>query len=436
MIMTNSPPSLKRNSFYNLAGHFLPLLTGLLLIPSLIQNLGMERFGIMTIVWAVIGYFSLFDFGLSRTITVKVSELQARHHTDRINSVFWTSMTLIFGITLAGSLILILLSFQSALLSGKASPEVLEEGAVSLRIIALTLPAITLTAGIKGALEANHQFLQLNILQSILGILNFLLPFLISTQAPRLFLIVGALSVIRYIFLLMHYLLLSKTSIWLQKPQVLSWRESLPLLFSGGWFTVTNVVGPLMVYFDRFFLAALIPSSHLAFYTTPFEIVNRLLIFPSSITRALFPTLAAKANPEQSQKAYWKSFWVITGTSLAIALSGIALGHWGLEIWLGEEFAGQSYPLLVVLLIGFAANSAAWAPFSLIQAFHRPDLSAKSHLWELPFYCLALYFLATQYGLMGAAMAWALRNIADLVIMLVIAQRLKKEIWKSDSSQL
>jgi O-antigen/teichoic acid export membrane protein len=190
-----------------------------------------------------------------------------------------------------------------------------------------------------------------------------------------------------------------------------------------------------MVYFDRFFLAMLVPSAQLAYYTTPFEIVNRLLILPSSITRALFPVLASQRNPQEAERAYKRSFWVIAWASILIATAGIAFGYFALKLWLGEEFAQHSYPIFAILLLGFATNSAAWAPFSLIQAFHRPDLSAKAHLLELPFYCVTLYFLAKGYGLIGASIAWTLRNSIDLIIMQFIAIKLKRSKWiSSDSS--
>ncbi len=74
-----------KHSFLNLAGQILPMIVGLVSIPLLIKNVGLERFGILTIVWAVIGYFSLFDFGLSRVVTAKVASLR-REKKTRANS--------------------------------------------------------------------------------------------------------------------------------------------------------------------------------------------------------------------------------------------------------------------------------------------------------------------------------------------------------------
>ena len=59
-----------KNSFFakwgiiNLLGQGLIVIVGILAIPILINGLGTERFGILTLAWAVTGYFSIFDLGI------------------------------------------------------------------------------------------------------------------------------------------------------------------------------------------------------------------------------------------------------------------------------------------------------------------------------------------------------------------------------------
>ncbi len=65
-----------------------------------------------------------------------------------------------------------------------------------------------------------------------------------------------------------------------------------PLMSFGGWVMVSNVVRPIMVYSDRFFIAAIISVAAVAYYTTPFELLFRLSIIPSAVTAVLFPALA------------------------------------------------------------------------------------------------------------------------------------------------
>ena len=62
-----------KNVFINGMGLGGPLIFAVLCIPLLINNLGVERFGILTLMWAVVSYFGLFDLGISRALTIQVA---------------------------------------------------------------------------------------------------------------------------------------------------------------------------------------------------------------------------------------------------------------------------------------------------------------------------------------------------------------------------
>jgi hypothetical protein len=57
--------NLKTYTIVNLAGQVLPLAVGLVTIPRLLHMLGVERFGALSVIWVLIGYFdeNLFFFG-------------------------------------------------------------------------------------------------------------------------------------------------------------------------------------------------------------------------------------------------------------------------------------------------------------------------------------------------------------------------------------
>ncbi len=52
------------NVSWNLVGTVLPMLVAVVAIPPLIRELGAAKFGVLTLAWMVVGYFSLFDLGL------------------------------------------------------------------------------------------------------------------------------------------------------------------------------------------------------------------------------------------------------------------------------------------------------------------------------------------------------------------------------------
>jgi O-antigen/teichoic acid export membrane protein len=75
------------------------------------------------------------------------------------------------------------------------------------------------------------------------------------------------------------------------------------------------------------------------------------------------------------------------------------------------------------LTLGVFINSLAQIAFALVQGAGRPDLTAKLHLIELPFYLLAIWWLIGSYGIKGAAMAWVIRIGVDAIFLFGMAHR-------------
>ncbi len=66
--MSNSPLDkltsgglLARNTILNFAGLSAPMLVAIVSIPLLISGLGTDRFGVLTLAFAISGYFGVFD---------------------------------------------------------------------------------------------------------------------------------------------------------------------------------------------------------------------------------------------------------------------------------------------------------------------------------------------------------------------------------------
>jgi O-antigen/teichoic acid export membrane protein len=107
-----------------------------------------------------------------------------------------------------------------------------------------------------------------------------------------------------------------------------------------------------------------------------------------------------------------------------IVLTIVAFARPGLELWLGTEFAGHSYRVLQWLTVGVFVNSLAQIPFVLLQGRGRPDIPAKFHLIELPFYLAVVFALIGKWGVEGAAMAWVARAALDAILLFSAAWRL------------
>ena len=95
--------SLRKNTLWNLFGSSLPLITAVLCIPYCLNNLGGEAFGVLTLIWALVGYFSLFDLGAGRALTYEISRLQNDALKAKVPSVLRAGLLLTILAGLAGT---------------------------------------------------------------------------------------------------------------------------------------------------------------------------------------------------------------------------------------------------------------------------------------------------------------------------------------------
>ncbi len=229
----------------------------------------------------------------------------------------------------------------------------------ALLIAALGIPFTTVTTGLRGILEAYEDFKLVNLLRMVLGAANFGLPALsVMFIGDSLAWMVGSLVAARVFTFFAHAWLVDRKLPrgWASAP--FSKQNMRSLLSFGVWMTVSNIISPLMVTADRFLISAVLGAGVVAYYTVPFEVLIRVLILPSALTAALFPRLAALmvTEPSESRRLYTKCLKIVAAILAPICLA-IALGSkWGLTLWLGHEFAEQSWKIVCVMALGLLLN--------------------------------------------------------------------------------
>jgi O-antigen/teichoic acid export membrane protein len=420
---------LARNTLWNLLGQGLPLLFALFAIPYLISGLGTSRFGVLALAWMVIGYFSLFDLGLGRALTKIVAEKLGSEQEAQVPHAVWTALALMLGFGIVGALVAL---FSSPWLvhSVLKVPEVLESETLNaFYILSATIPSVIVTSGLRGVLEAYQRFGAINLIRSVLGALNFIGPLLVLPFSTSLLPIVAFLSISRGLACLIHLGLCLRAVPVMRRKISLSKKLLRPLLSLGGWMTVSNVVGPLMVYLDRFLIGAILSMAAVAYYVTPYEVVTKLWLIPGALAGVLFPAFAATLETERQHAAqlFRRGVKAIFVSMFPLCLVIVAFAEEGLDLWLGSEFAKNSTPVMQWLTVGVLINSLAQMPFALVQGAGRADVTAKLHLAELPLYLFALWVLLETFGITGAAIAWVLRVAVDTVILFAIARRIVPE---------
>jgi O-antigen/teichoic acid export membrane protein len=415
---------LAKNAIWSLIGQALPLFVGALIIPSLMRTLGTARFGVLTLAWALIGYCSLFDLGLGRALTKLVAErIGEEDHT--LPELIWTALGLMALVGLCGTVLCI--GFTPWLVrTGLSIPQNLREEALwSFRIIAVSIPIVVVSTALRGILEAQQEFGYVNWIRIPLGLFTFLAPWITSLFTNSLPWVVFSLLAARCASVGCGAALVLKTVPQLPSEIRLHRSSIRPLLSFGSWMSASNILSPVLVYIDRFLIAALLSVAAVTYYATPFEVVTKLWIVPGAVATVLFPAFSMLMSESRSvSRLLQKGINYVSLLLFPIVLIIVSFAHIGLKLWIGESFAAQSTTVLQILAIGVFLNSIGQIAFACVQALGRPDLTAKVHIVETPLYIALLYLLLRNYGIQGAAVAWLIRVLMDTIAQYYLAVKL------------
>lgn len=416
---------LARHTLYNLIGLGAPLLVAVVSIPELIRSLGEARFGMLALIWAATSYFGLFDLGLGRALTQQLAIVLGEQRDDKAGPLSATALLLMSAIGALAAAFL-LLTAPAAVDLVRNLPD-REDALHATWIMALALPAIVVTTGLRGMLEARHSFAVVNAIRLPMGVWTFAGPWLVvSMVGPRLADVTLALAVGRWVALFVH-----GAMVWRDLPQLrrhLRWdsRWVRPLATSGGWLMVSNLVSPLLAYVDRFVIGACVSAAAVAHYTTPQEILTKLWIIPGALTSVLFPTFAVlieRRDPASWQlfdRATWALYLGLMPISLGLALFAPEI----LQLWLrNPEFVSASAPVMQVFTLGILLSCIAHVPVTWLQSSGDNRPAAQVHLVELLLYAPLIGWVATHYGVMGAAWVWLMRISIDSLAMFWLCHR-------------
>lgn len=425
-----SSPDVVRNTLLNVFGLAAPLVAAIFAIPLLMDALGKDLFGILTIAWMVVGYVSLFDLGIGRALTHSLAETLGKGKAEEAPQVIWTGLLLMLALGSAGGIVLAALSPWIVYEVIDGIPVEAQRDCLSaFYVLAASVPLVVSTTGLRGALEAVHRFDLVNLIRIPQGVYTFAGPLLVLPFYTSLTAVVLALFAGRVAAWAAHVFFCAGAFPQLAKRVDFQRKRAGSLIRYGGWVMVSNGIGPLMVYMDRAVVGAFFVPTAVTYYATPWEVATKLLIIPAALSSVLFPAFSFGRHQEQSKTAQLYSSGVKFSllALFPVALAIVLLAEPGLRAWLDADMAENSSRVLQILTIGVVLNGIAHVPYSLVQGLGRADLTAKFHLVELAVYGALLWTLISWLGIVGVALAWLLRALLDLTLLLFAANNLLPE---------
>jgi O-antigen/teichoic acid export membrane protein len=398
----------------------IPIAVALVTVPLYLAHIGVARYGVLTIIWVLLGYFGFADLGLARAAANAMARLAGGLRAE------WSRLllTALYANAFLGILGGIVIYFAGGFLLG----EVLTMSSTLRAEVEGAMPwiagmvSLTLIGGVaRGAIEARERFLTINLLELVWVVLGQIFPLVAAVWiGPELTVLLPPVFAARLLAVVLALGFIAKTE-QIGSLFIFDISRLRELLGYGAWVSLSNAISPLLTTIDQILVGLTLGTAAVAHYAVPMSMVSRSQIVVLALGRTLFPRFS-RLDDQEAKDLAGRALVSLAYAFGAVCSSALILAGPFLSLWLGAEFGSQATPIIQILMIGAWANGLASIVFVLLQGRRRPDLVAKAHICEFVPFLLLLWLLLNWIGLAGAAIAWSLRTTADALLLIRLSR--------------
>ncbi|MCX5700366.1 MAG: oligosaccharide flippase family protein [Candidatus Omnitrophica bacterium] len=411
-----------RNTTWNLFGQGCLFLVVFFSTPFIIRTLGVNLYGIYAFVSVIIGYFSFLQLGLGAASIKYISQYLAAKEEEKIRSIFWVCLFTNIFLGLVGMGIIFL---SAPFLVGRflKMPQELKETCIFvLKAGSFGFLIALIQSAVAGAIQAAGRFDTLNRVSVLFGTLQALTAVAILKMGFSIKGMIISNLVVSAVAVYVYWLNTKKIYPFLRNP---FWdgKALIKLFKFGSFVTVSSVVNPILLNIEKIILTSMRSVASLAYYSVPFSLVDRLTMIRSSFSAVLFPAFSSLQDSYEAKKSevnkdlHFRSTLYIIFLYSFFALFFLYFGKDFLKVWLGSDFANNSTKALVILAFAGLINACAAPSMNALQGMDRPHLPAIFHVFETVLYIPLALILIYKFGTTGAALAWFLRVLLDMLLL-------------------
>ena len=341
----------------NIASNYLRVIVGIavmfFLIPFTVGHLGLDLFGLWSLVFAVVGLFGLLDLGFATAAMKYVAELTASGDHAGRNQVLST-LLVVYGIL--GLVCLLLVAILAGPASGwfALSPDKAEPFTLVLWVLG-TVVAINFPASlIKAILIGSGRMHLVNAIELVTTLVNAALVVILLEAGLGLM----GMAIATAVTMLLGPLVMLPLAIRLTpglsvSPRLFSRSRVRELLGFSVYFFIANVAVLIILRLDPVVIKMFLPLTAVAIYAVGAKIAEYTYLLNKQFSNALMPLVSQSKGAGDTATV---RRILVDGTRflLAIAVPFIVLLLFYAEpfvlLWMGEEFA-ESVPVLRILLL-------------------------------------------------------------------------------------
>ncbi len=422
-----------QNAFFNLLGYGASALYAFLLIPMIVSYVGVEQFGLWSLVVALTGYIGLADLGLSTSFVKYIAEYASLDRPDDVNKVVLHGFVFYMGVSLvvlvAGYL---LFPFLYSVLKISSVHFTLAYTIFMLSLLSFgAASTITVVASVLSGIQRNDV---LNIVMTCMLLVKFLAIWFVLHRGFGLVgltladLLVTAVTIGPLVVVTKRYYVPLSMRFFRYDRVVMK-----KLLKFGSQLQVSRVAEIVQSQFDKLLLTRFIGLSAVSLYDFGSRPLGRLRALPLTAITSIVPAVSAL---EAAEDAVRIRAAVLRSTRymivLALPMFAFALCFSGeiLTVWLGNSLP-QSALTMSIFSIAYLAN-VVMGPLALAsQGTGQPQYQMKAMLIQVVLNIVLSTLFVMLAGYYGAVAGTTTAMITGTLIFL---NWYGKKLWESPAS--
>lgn len=399
--------SLLKNGLYNTAGGIIRIGLGIITIPLLIRQLGVEEYGLWTLTSAVIGVVTLAEAGLSTATTVFVAQDLGE---EDLNSLSQTLTVTITTMLLMATLAAICLWFgaeQIITLFPQLKPSEQIEVSKAFQIGAFAVWAKLIQQVLVGIEQAYQRY----DLMSLIGTINSLL-----TSIGMLSIVYGGgatLELMQWqalssIFILLIHIWIVKSLLSTASIQIV-WNEKKALEVGKYSFMVwiCSLGGVLFSRADRLIVGSVLGTQMLGVYSAITDVTSQINVMSALPIQPLVPLLGglmSKKDRQQSELSNKIEQALQTNSLVAVGLGAglITLSPICLNFLFASKLGSDSLLLFNICCIIYTIYSTNAVGYYILIAIKEINITTTIVSISGILSILAILIGSYQFGMAGA----------------------------------
>jgi O-antigen/teichoic acid export membrane protein len=381
------------------------MLVAMISTPFILKFLNKEEYGLSTILFQIVSYLSLLDFGLGNAVSRFLATTRGNDEASRMSMNKIVSTSFYIYSVLGGFVILVGLSLASYLPRIFDMDPSLNEVAVSIAYTLSIFVGLQFPLRVFSSIFFAHQKLVLsNTMSFIVGLLNQILPVVFLYFGFGLWSFVYTNIIGTLISISVTLFLIRRFYPYLRIRLGYFDKTLLKQMFSFGFYIFLNVLAVYVIFLtDRFFIGTLVSLSVVSMYLITAKIpeICRDLIF--RITDNSYPAvveIASKENTERFARVHHKLMRITTSLAMVAFWMILILDKWFVELWVGSSFfAGTGVLVLVLVLMVIQAvlhvSAICLNGAGIVKGF------TIASIFEAGFKIVLTLFLGKLYGIKG-----------------------------------